>query len=60
MLIGIDVCHKGKNSLIGFVATYDKYLCKYYTQSDPQPQKGQEIISSSILSDYFLNAFKAY
>jgi hypothetical protein len=23
MLVGIDVCHKGKQSIIGFVATYD-------------------------------------
>lgn len=31
MLVGIDVCHKGKNSFIGYVATYDPHLCKYYT-----------------------------
>lgn len=31
MLVGIDVCHKGKQSIIGFVATYDSYMCKYYT-----------------------------
>ena len=31
MLVGIDVCHKGKQSIIGFVATYDPNLCKYYT-----------------------------
>jgi hypothetical protein len=31
MLVGIDVCHKGRQSIIGFVATYDPYLCKYYT-----------------------------
>jgi hypothetical protein len=23
MLVGIDVCHKGRQSIIGFVATYD-------------------------------------
>ena len=33
MLVGIDVCHKGKQSIIGFVATYDQYMCKYYTQA---------------------------
>lgn len=33
MLVGIDVCHKGKKSYIGFVATYDPYLCKYYTET---------------------------
>jgi hypothetical protein len=31
MLVGIDVCHKGRQSIIGYVATYDPYLCKYYT-----------------------------
>jgi hypothetical protein len=35
MLVGIDVCHKGKQSIIGFVATYDPFLCKYYTQANP-------------------------
>jgi len=35
MLVGIDVCHKGKQSLIGFVATYDPNMCKYYTCSSP-------------------------
>jgi hypothetical protein len=60
MLVGIDVCHKGKQSTIGFCATYDPYLCKYYAQAAPQPQKGQEIISSSVLSDYFQRAFQSY
>ena len=31
MLVGIDVCHKGKQSIIGFCATYDEHMCKYYT-----------------------------
>lgn len=31
MMIGIDVCHKGKTSFIGYVSTYDPFLCKYYT-----------------------------
>lgn len=60
MLVGLDVCHKGKYSTIGFVATYDPYLCKYYTQAQPQPQKGQEIISSSILQQYYTGALQAY
>ena len=60
MLVGIDVCHKGKQSIIGFVATYDQYLCKYYTQASPQGQKGQEIISSNILQEYFGSALAAY
>lgn len=57
MLVGIDVCHKGRQSIIGFVATYDPYLCKYYTQASPQKQKGQEIISNNILTEYFQNSF---
>jgi aubergine-like protein len=60
MLVGIDVCHKGKQSIIGFVATYDPYLAKYYTQASPQAQKGQEIISSNILQEYFGSALAAY
>lgn len=40
MLVGIDVCHKGKQSTIGFCATYDPHMCKYYAQASPQPQKG--------------------
>ena len=31
MLVGIDVCHKGKQSIIGFCSTYEEHLCKYYT-----------------------------
>jgi hypothetical protein len=60
MLVGIDVCHKGKQSIIGFVATYDPFLCKYYTQASPQDKKGQEIISSNILQEYFGSALAAY
>lgn len=37
MLVGIDVCHKGKQSTIGFCATYDTHMCKYYAQASPQP-----------------------
>ena len=60
MLVGIDVCHKGKQSTIGFCATYDANMCKYYAQASSQPVKGQEIISSTILSDYFTRSFQAY
>lgn len=60
MLVGIDVCHKGKQSTIGFCATYDPNMCKYYAQASSQPVKGQEIISSTILSDYFQRSFAAY
>lgn len=35
-------------------------MCKYYAQASSQPVKGQEIISSTILSDYFMRAFDSY
>jgi hypothetical protein len=35
-------------------------MCKYYTQASPQSQKGQEIISSNILQEYFGAALQAY
>jgi len=57
MLVGIDVCHKGRQSIIGFAATYDTHMCKYYTQASPQPQKGKEIVSNQILAEYFTGAF---
>lgn len=60
MLVGIDVCHKGKQSLIGFVASYDPAMCKYYTCSSPQPKKGQELIKGDILQDYFTQSFQCY
>lgn len=60
MVIGIDVCHKGRQSIIGYVSTYDTNLCKYYTQASPQKQKGIEIISSNILREYLFNSLQAY
>lgn len=60
MLVGLDVCHKGKESIIGFVASYDEHMCKYYTQANPQKQKGKEIIDADKLYEYFTNAFAAY
>jgi len=35
-------------------------MCKYYTQASPQGQKGQEIISSGVLQEYFKSAFQAF
>lgn len=60
MLVGIDVCHKGKSSIIGFCASYDEHMCKYFTQTCPQEVKGKEIISQQVLLDYFIDAFEAY
>ena len=60
MVVGIDVCHKGKISTIGFAASYDSNFCKYFTQADPQFRRGQEIIPSPILLNYYLGALKCY
>jgi hypothetical protein len=60
MIIGIDVCHKGRISVVGFVASYDDYFCKYFTQADIQPKKGQEIISAPLLKQYFRSALECY
>jgi len=60
MLVGIDVCHKGRFSIIGYVATYDPHMCKYYTQASAQPVKGKEIISGDILKQYYDSALTAY
>ena len=35
-------------------------MCKYYTQASPQGQKGQEIISSCVLHEYFKSALQAF
>ena len=32
MLIGIDVCHEGKNSVVGFAASNNKEMSQYYSQ----------------------------
>ena len=32
MLIGVDVCHSGPNSVVGFVATINKGMSQYYSE----------------------------
>jgi aubergine-like protein len=32
MLIGIDVCHSGKRSVVGFCASVNKALSQYYSE----------------------------
>ena len=32
MLIGIDVCHAGANSIVGFCASINKQLSQYYSE----------------------------
>jgi aubergine len=60
MLIGIDVCHrvgKNKKSVLGFVASLDKYVGKYYTGSVSQGEK-QEIAFS--IEKLFQEAIQAF
>lgn len=32
MLMGIDVCHSGPSSIVGFCATINKEMSQYYSQ----------------------------
>lgn len=47
MLVGIDVCHAGVNSIVGFAATVNRELSQYYSQSIVQ-QKGQEVVQGQM------------
>jgi len=58
MLIGIDVCHKGRNSTVGFCASINSGMNKYYSQRIIQ-QKGQEIVNKE-LTKSFINALDTY
>lgn len=43
MLLGIDVCHSGPQSVVGFCATINKWMSQYYSEKILQ-KKSQEII----------------
>lgn len=58
MLIGIDVCHKSAQSIVGFVATIDKDMSQYYSQVILQ-KKGQEIVDNH-LTDALHRAIDTY
>lgn len=47
MLIGIDVCHAGPRSTVGFSASINKQLSQYYSNYIVQ-RKGQELIKSEL------------
>lgn len=49
MLIGIDVCHSGRKSVVGFAASTNKYLSQYFSDYIVQ-QKGQEIVKDKMVS----------
>jgi len=44
MLIGIDVCHSGPQSIVGFCASVNKQRSQYYSERILQ-RKGQEIVT---------------
>jgi aubergine-like protein len=47
MAIGIDVCHSGPNSIVGFAASLDKYFSNYYNDFIVQP-KFQELVKKDL------------
>ncbi len=49
MLLGIDVCHSGKVSNVGFCASINKEMSQYYSKRLIQP-RGQEIVNSDLKS----------
>jgi len=47
MLIGIDVCHAGPSSVVGFAASTNQQLSQYYSEYIVQ-RKGQEIVETQM------------
>jgi hypothetical protein len=47
MLIGIDVCHSGPNSIVGFCASINRERSQYYSERIVQ-KKGQEIVNRQL------------
>jgi len=47
MLIGIDVCHSGPNSIVGFCASVNRQRSQYYSERIVQ-RKGQEIVNKQL------------
>lgn len=58
MLIGIDVCHAGPNSIVGFSASTNKELSQYYSEHIIQ-KKGQEIVQTK-MKDALKNAIQVF
>lgn len=48
MLIGIDVCHSGRRSVVGFAASTNKFMSQYFSDYIVQP-KGQEIVKEKMV-----------
>ena len=47
MLVGIDVCHAGPNSIVGFAASTNKEMSQYFSDFLVQ-KKGQEVVNSQL------------
>ena len=59
MLIGIDVCHAGPQSIVGFAASTNKEMSQYYSEYLVQ-KKGQEIVGNGMKDGlkYAIDVFK--
>jgi len=58
MLIGIDVCHQGQKSIVGFCASINPEMSQYYSQRIIQ-KRGQEIVNLE-LTEILKTALKSY
>jgi len=58
MLIGIDVCHAGSQSVVGFSASINKQMSQYYSNFIVQ-KKGQEIVKDK-MSQYLKEAIEVF
>ena len=58
MLIGIDVCHSGPQSIVGFCATINKEMSQYYSVPIAQA-RNQEIVGKE-LKEALKKAFESF
>lgn len=58
MLIGIDVCHQGQKSIVGFCASINPEMSQYYSQRIIQ-KRGQEIVNLE-LTDILKTSLQSY
>ena len=58
MIVGIDVCHSGTYSYVGFAASYNGTMSKYFSLVRKQ-KKGQELITDSLV-ECFTKALEFY
>ena len=59
MLVGIDVCHFGPKSIVGFCATLNDKFSKYFSQVYYQ-LKGKEIVDRENMKQCYANAIDEY